>query len=447
MRILNLFISLFFLLATQNAAHAQGRELTVSDIQNSGCISNARGVTSAGTWNYKTIVLKKVNDVLHVEIYRYYSNCATKGFDIRAILDEGVEVTPCSLSVDVTPVVPEKADCTCEFNVSYKLHGIESNRFYLTCLWYEGMVELTDEEPLVLERITENVTIDGVNYSLNKTTQQAVFSRNNCKGEFRIPTEVEYDGLVYPVTAIRYDAFMLSTNLTKVFIPKTIKNLEAENENAQENHYNPFNGSAALESIEVDEDNPVFCSVDGVLLNKDKTTLVKYPEGASRTAYAVPESISELQDFSFARSGLKSLTLSPNLRRIGQAAFMSVKNIQTIDIPESVSVIGYSAFYECKFDSLIIRGVLEPEYMTEDLFYDLDTKTKVYVQPSQVEKFQALYRGTVYPLQSSEQATGITDIECIPSVPSEFFDLQGRRIVGTPKRGIYVKEERKYVVK
>ena len=28
-----------------------------------------------------------------------------------------------------------------------------------------------------------------------------------------------------------------------------------------------------------------------------------------------------------------------------------------------------------------------------------------------------------------------------------FFDLQGRRIVGTPKRGIYVKDGRKYVVK
>ena len=446
MRILNLFVSLFFLMATQNPINAQ-QQLVVSDIQNSGCISNARGATSAETWNYKTIVLKKVNDVLQVDIYRYYSNCATKSFDIRAILDEGVEAAPCSLTVDVTPVIPEKADCTCEFNVSYKLQGVEDNRFYFTCLWYEGVVELTDEEPLVLENITEKATIEGLHYSLNKTIRQAILDRNDSKGELRIPTEVEYDGQVYPVTAIRYDAFMSSTNLTKVFIPKTIKNLEAGNENSQENHYNPFNGSTALESIEVDDDNPVFCSVDGVLMNKEKTTLVKYPEGANRTAYTVPESVSELQDFSFARSKFKSLTMSPNLRRIGKAAFMGVKNIQTLDIPESVSVIDFSAFYESKFDSLIIRGALESEYMTEGLFYELDTKTKIYVKPSEVEKFQTLYNGTVYPLLSSGQVTGISDVESLYSVPAALFDLQGRRIVGTPKRGIYVKDGRKYVVK
>jgi hypothetical protein len=139
--------------------------------------------------------------------------------------------------------------------------------------------------------------------------------------------------------------------------------------------------------------------------------------------------------------------MSPNLRRIGKAAFMGVKNIQTLDIPESVSVIDFSAFYESKFDSLIIRGALESEYMTEGLFYELDTKTKIYVKPSEVEKFQTLYNGTVYPLQSSGQVTGISDVESLYSVPAALFDLQGRRIVGTPKRGIYVKEGKKYVVK
>ena len=44
------------------------------------------------------------------------------------------------------------------------------------------------------------------------------------------------------------------------------------------------------------------------------------------------------------------------------------------------------------------------------------------------------------------QVTGISDVESLYSVPAALFDLQGRRIVGTPKRGIYVKDGRKKII-
>jgi hypothetical protein len=40
-----------------------------------------------------------------------------------------------------------------------------------------------------------------------------------------------------------------------------------------------FNGTPNLQTITVDEDNPNYCSIDGVLFNKTQTSLIKYPEG------------------------------------------------------------------------------------------------------------------------------------------------------------------------
>ena len=40
-----------------------------------------------------------------------------------------------------------------------------------------------------------------------------------------------------------------------------------------------ISGSEKLESINVSENNADFCSVDGVLFNKDCTTFIKFPIG------------------------------------------------------------------------------------------------------------------------------------------------------------------------
>ena len=144
-------------------ANAQEHELLVSEIENSGCISYARGSEAS---NLPTIILKKDDTDLLIELQHYTSNCGTRSFDVSAHSENGWSGASYSDSivVSVSPVIPNSQDCTCPFNVSFRLHGIEGNKFYLNCWWFDGLVELSDSEPLSLEDNTKTVLVDGFKY-------------------------------------------------------------------------------------------------------------------------------------------------------------------------------------------------------------------------------------------------------------------------------------------
>ena len=96
---------------------------------------------------------------------------------------------------------------------------------------------------------------------------------------------------------------------------------------------------------------------------------------------------------------------------------------------------------------MYIRGVIETSYVTSDLFYGMGTRTEIYVLPSEVEKFQAIYGGAVYPLSFSNQPAGISDVNQSVITSTDFYDLQGRHITGTPSKGVYIENGRKRMVK
>ena len=155
-----LFLFILMLLRTAlNVVEAQGQELTISDKQNSGCLSRTRGYEDEEE-PISTIILTKEGSILSVEAQNIISNCATSDFVVKSNISEGNDGSPCTLSVIVAPVTGELvADCLCPFNVSFTIHDLEPNSFYLDCLWYKGLVELTEGKPLVLEDTYDNVTI------------------------------------------------------------------------------------------------------------------------------------------------------------------------------------------------------------------------------------------------------------------------------------------------
>ena len=125
MKKLLFFITLMF---SPMLASAQ----TVSDVQNSGCMANARGVESEES--VPTIILKKEGTILSVELQNYISNCATYDFEIKSSISDGIDGSPCSLSVNVNSVLPEIiTTCDCPFNVSFTIRDFEPNSFYLYC--------------------------------------------------------------------------------------------------------------------------------------------------------------------------------------------------------------------------------------------------------------------------------------------------------------------------
>ena len=499
-------LSLFILMLLPMLASAQ----TVSDVENSGCTARARGAEYEEP--VPTIILTKEGSVLSMEVQNYISNCATADFDVKSSISEGSDGAPFSLTINVIPITGEVlADCVCPFNVSFIVRDLEPNSFYLNCWWYKGQVELTEGEPLVLEDAYEDVVVDGMNFTLRKAFHEAMLTRTKWVGEVRIPSELIYEGQTYSVTSIDNDAFTDNTTLTKVYIPQTIKGMDFYSGI----NMNPFAGCSALKSIEVEEGNPILCTVDGVLFNKEKTRLYCFPAADSRTSYTVPKGVTWIDGSAFAYNhhlvsislpdevtslgasafydctnleevnlssnlktlagylfwnckhlksviipkgvtylginlfngctsltsvtmpesvttvdtsifenctSLKSVKLSPNLDRINHKMFLNCssladiqipksvifvwsnafegcKALKTLDLPESVTRLGDFVFSGCKLDSLFIWGIID--FRLSDhywLFDGMGTQTKVYVQPSQVDKFKAIYKGPVYPL-------------------------------------------------
>ena len=126
-----------------------------------------------------------------------------------------------------------------------------------------------------------------------------------------IPSEINNKS----VKSMGKDSFYQRTEMKSIFIPDSVVSIE---ENAfyrcyslekmeiskyvQQIGSNPFFRCTALTQITVDPENQNFSEKDGVLFNKDKTTLLVYPEGKADDVYYIPVSVKTIAADAFGYS-------------------------------------------------------------------------------------------------------------------------------------------------
>ena len=82
-----------------------------------------------------------------------------------------------------------------------------------------------------------------------------------------------------------------------------------------------FWGMKNLKRIEVDDNNQEYCDEDGILFNKDKTKLIRYPSVKS-SEYRIPDGVEIIGEAAFnACSTLISLTIPSSVNTIGEWSF------------------------------------------------------------------------------------------------------------------------------
>ena len=107
--------------------------------------------------------------------------------------------------------------------------------------------------------------------------------------------------------------------LLEVNIPYNITNINLK----------VFEGCDNLESINIASKNSKYSSEDGVLFDKDKTILLKYPPGKKGT-YIVPESIKRIEDYSFNNTkNIDIVKFKYKVNNIGAYAF-SYSNVKEL---------------------------------------------------------------------------------------------------------------------
>jgi hypothetical protein len=101
-----------------------------------------------------------------------------------------------------------------------------------------------------------------------------------------------------------------------------------------------------LNAITVDTNNPVYCSMDGVLIDKIHGTLIQYPCGKAASNYMLHYSVTNIADNAFYYcTNLASITIPDSVTNIGVQAFYWCFKLTNALIGNGVTSIGNQAFY------------------------------------------------------------------------------------------------------
>ena len=138
------------------------------------------------------------------------------------------------------------------------------------------------------------------------------------------------------VTTIGKGAFSGCTGLTDISIGNNVSIIGAF----------AFSDCTSLISIDTADKNASFTSKDGVLYNKDMTSLIAFPGG--KTSIIIPNSVKSIGSCAFSGcTGLTSISIVNNVTTIGEGAFAECTNLTSITIGNNVTTIGKGAFAEC----------------------------------------------------------------------------------------------------
>ena len=140
------------------------------------------------------------------------------------------------------------------------------------------------------------------------------------------------------VTSIDNRAFYLCNSLISIIIPDSVEKISV----------NPFAYCRTLKSIFVSSEHPYFFAIDGVLFRKADSCLISYPKGREYTTYNIPQGITAIESSAFYDCKfLTRVTIPDSVTSIGDCAFYLCSSLTSISIPDSVTSIGDCAFYLC----------------------------------------------------------------------------------------------------
>ena len=109
-----------------------------------------------------------------------------------------------------------------------------------------------------------------------------------------------------------------------------------------------FGGNYGLREINVDASNQNYMSEDGVLFNKNKTEIIRYPSAKTGTSYEIPDTVTGIAAYAFEHcTTLKEITIPDGVKSIGRSVFTNCYDLEEIIIPGSVENIENFAFNWC----------------------------------------------------------------------------------------------------
>lgn len=271
---------------------------------------------------------------------------------------------------------------------------------------------------LLSSKVCGQTLIDGIYYNLIPKAKVAEVTHNSFlaysyEGIVDIPSQVEYEGVVYNITSIGDFAFSRCSKLTEVNIPNTITSI----------------GIGAFE----------FTSIKKII---------------------IPDSVEAINSDTFSHCEyLSSISLSKKIKTIGSGAFWGCIGLTKIDLPQSVISIYGFAFQDCyNLEEIIIRENIDfidiafqgcygiknfycyAESIPRMLFSDIFKGSYIEHATLHVPESSVEFYKSAYPWNSFREIVSLsTDISStqIQDRPISIYNLRGEK-VSRPNNGINV---------
>ena len=275
------------------------------------------------------------------------------------------------------------------------------------------------------------------NYNVPKSLKTVNITNASKIGNyaFRYCSIVENITLNEGITSIGSYAFYSCSSLKEITIPDTVTNISdcafnsctamktvdlGNNPNLQIN-YNVFDGCDSVESYLIGSSSVNYCTDEyGVLYNKNKSGLIRYPTGNSRTEYTVDSNVSYINENAFENCiYLKNVNLPKDIISIGEYAFRNCTVLEKIIIPDGTYTVCHGAFEGCTS----LKEITIPESLTDLANYAFSNCTaveKIYYNASDLNAEE--YKDYIF-VNCGRDTEGVDVIfgDTVINIPSSLF--------------------------
>lgn len=201
-------------------------------------------------------------------------------------------------------------------------------------------------------------------YTVNEDETAKITRADEFLTDGNIPAEI--DG--HKVTSIAGDAFANCAGLKEAVIPEGVteigdnvfSNCSQLEKISIPDSLVSINGNLTrfcpnVKFIEVSPDHSVLAVENKALINKRNMSMICFLDHGNTGTYEVPQGVQIIGDAVFEHSAFSAILLPDSVRVIGISAFISCENLTELVLPEGVTTIGHQAFFGCdKLKSITI---------------------------------------------------------------------------------------------
>ena len=153
------------------------------------------------------------------------------------------------------------------------------------------------------------------------------------------------------VNSIKELAFTNNVSLQVIQIPDSVTQIGL----------GAFRSCLSLKDIVVEETNPNYVTIDGVLFNKDKTELICYPSEKEGDTYEIEQTVKTIKEYAFSKNSYLKQINAFAVENIERGAFYWGQLLEYVQLPKTMTQMGTAVFSGCN----ALKRVVFPEGITK----------------------------------------------------------------------------------